>query len=100
MDRGRRNPGPETGPLQGEGGGGLALGRGDVAPRLIPAPIWPRSGSQAQAPGEPALHPMGVPLPKELGLLPSLWGKICQYLQGRESWDRRLDELNLLQQKR
>ncbi|XP_001362648.1 transient receptor potential cation channel subfamily V member 6 [Monodelphis domestica] len=43
---------------------------------------------------------MGVPLPKELGLLPSLWGKICQYLQGRESWDRRLDELNLLQQKR
>ncbi|XP_074049627.1 transient receptor potential cation channel subfamily V member 6-like isoform X2 [Macrotis lagotis] len=43
---------------------------------------------------------MGVPLPKELGLLPSLWGKICQYLQGREAWDRRLDELNLLQQKR
>ncbi|XP_032257166.1 transient receptor potential cation channel subfamily V member 6 [Phoca vitulina] len=84
----------ETGPLQGEGR--PALGGADVAPRLSPVGVWPRP----QPPKEPALHSMGLPLPKEKGLILCLWRKFCRWFQRQESWAQSRDEQNLQQQKR
>ncbi|KAF0872142.1 TRPV6 protein, partial [Crocuta crocuta] len=83
-----------TGPLQGEGR--PALGGADVAPRLSALGAWPRP----QPPKEPALHPMGLPLPKDKGFILCLWRKLCRWLQRRESWAQSRDEQNLQQQKR
>uniref|UniRef100_A0A8D1V9C9 Transient receptor potential cation channel subfamily V member 6 n=2 Tax=Sus scrofa TaxID=9823 RepID=A0A8D1V9C9_PIG len=83
-----------TGPLRGEGG--PALGAADVAPRLSPGWVWPGP----QPPKEPALHSMGLPLPKEKGLILCLWRKLCRWFQRQESWAQSQDEQNLLQQKR
>ncbi|XP_012520550.1 PREDICTED: transient receptor potential cation channel subfamily V member 6 [Propithecus coquereli] len=80
------------GPLQREDR--LAPGGGNVAPRLSPVRVRP------QPPKEPALHPMGLPLPKEKGLILCLWSKFCRWFQRRESWAQSRDEQNLLQQKR
>nr|XP_025710550.1 transient receptor potential cation channel subfamily V member 6 [Callorhinus ursinus] len=84
----------ETGPLQGEGR--PALGGADAAPRLSPVRVWP----PPQPPKEPALHSMGLPLPKEKGLILCLWRKFCRWFQRQESWAQSRDEQNLQQQKR
>uniref|UniRef100_A0A673SRT4 Transient receptor potential cation channel subfamily V member 6 n=1 Tax=Suricata suricatta TaxID=37032 RepID=A0A673SRT4_SURSU len=84
-----------TGPLQGEGR--PALEGADVAPRLSPLGAWPR---RPQPPKEPALHPMGLPLPKDKGFILCLWRKWCRWFQRRESWAQSRDEQNLQQQKR
>uniref|UniRef100_A0A8I3P620 Transient receptor potential cation channel subfamily V member 6 n=2 Tax=Canis lupus TaxID=9612 RepID=A0A8I3P620_CANLF len=83
-----------TGPLQGEGR--PALEGADVAPRLSPFGVWPRP----QPPKEPALRSMGLPLPKEKGLILCLWRKFCRWFQRQESWAQSRDEQNLQQQKR
>ncbi|XP_040858108.1 transient receptor potential cation channel subfamily V member 6 [Ochotona curzoniae] len=43
---------------------------------------------------------MGLPLPKEKGLILSLQRKLCRWFQRQESWVQSRDEQNLLQQKR
>lgn len=43
---------------------------------------------------------MGLPLPKEKGLILCLWRKLCRWFQRQESWAQSQDEQNLLQQKR
>ncbi|XP_006271860.2 transient receptor potential cation channel subfamily V member 6 isoform X1 [Alligator mississippiensis] len=43
---------------------------------------------------------MGMFLPGKHGLLLRLWSSLLRSLQGEKSWARRLDEINLLQQKR
>uniref|UniRef100_A0A8C0MWU3 Transient receptor potential cation channel subfamily V member 6 n=1 Tax=Canis lupus familiaris TaxID=9615 RepID=A0A8C0MWU3_CANLF len=83
-----------TGPLQGEGR--PALEGADVAPRLSPFGVWPRP----QPPKEPALRSMGLPLPKEKGLILCLWRKFCRWFQRQESRAQSRDEQNLQQQKR
>uniref|UniRef100_A0A8C9E3B3 Transient receptor potential cation channel subfamily V member 6 n=3 Tax=Phocoena TaxID=9741 RepID=A0A8C9E3B3_PHOSS len=67
------------------GEGGPALGAADVAPG---------------PPKEPALHSMGLPLPREKGHILCLWRKFRRWFQRQESWAQRRDEQNLLQQKR
>ncbi|KAM8815563.1 transient receptor potential cation channel subfamily V member 6 [Rhynchonycteris naso] len=82
------------GPLQGESR--PALGEADVAPRLSPVGLW----CPPQPHKEPALHNTGLVLPKRMGLLLSLWRKLCSWFQRQESWAQSRDEQNLLQQKR
>ncbi|KAM7120232.1 transient receptor potential cation channel subfamily V member 6 isoform 2-T2 [Molossus nigricans] len=82
------------GPLQGEGR--PALGEAKVAPRLSSVGVW----SPPQPYKEPALHRMGLPLPKKPGLIVCLWSKFCGWFQRQESWAQSRDEQNLLQQKR
>lgn len=82
------------GPLQGEGR--PALGETKGAPRLSSAGVW----SPPQPYKEPALHSMGLPLPKKPGLIVCLWSKFCGWFQRQESWAQSRDEQNLLQQKR
>uniref|UniRef100_A0A8C7C096 Transient receptor potential cation channel subfamily V member 6 n=1 Tax=Neovison vison TaxID=452646 RepID=A0A8C7C096_NEOVI len=65
-------------------------------PRLSPVGVWP----WPQPPKEPALHSMGLPLPKEKGLILCLWRKFCRWFQRQESWAQSRDEQNLQQQKR
>ncbi|XP_044102689.1 transient receptor potential cation channel subfamily V member 6 isoform X1 [Neovison vison] len=43
---------------------------------------------------------MGLPLPKEKGLILCLWRKFCRWFQRQESWAQSRDEQNLQQQKR
>nr|XP_028568260.1 transient receptor potential cation channel subfamily V member 6 isoform X2 [Podarcis muralis] len=43
---------------------------------------------------------MGMLLPGNRSFLLGLWAALRRRLQGEKSWDRRLDEINLLQQKR
>ncbi|XP_004629087.1 transient receptor potential cation channel subfamily V member 6 isoform X1 [Octodon degus] len=43
---------------------------------------------------------MGLPLPKEKGLILCLWNKFCRLFHRQDSWAQSRDELNLLQQKR
>uniref|UniRef100_A0A452RBN4 Transient receptor potential cation channel subfamily V member 6 n=1 Tax=Ursus americanus TaxID=9643 RepID=A0A452RBN4_URSAM len=43
---------------------------------------------------------MGLPLPKEKGLILCLWRKLCRWFQRQESWAQSRDEQNLQQQKR
>ncbi|XP_039388955.1 transient receptor potential cation channel subfamily V member 6-like isoform X1 [Mauremys reevesii] len=43
---------------------------------------------------------MGMFLPGEHGLLLGLWNSLLRRFQSEKSWTRRLDEINLLQQKR
>lgn len=82
------------GPLQGEGR--LAFGETDAAPRLSPVGVW----SPPQPHKEPAVHDMGLPLPKKTGPILCLWRKFCRWFQRQESWAQSRDEQNLLQQKR
>nr|XP_044626433.1 transient receptor potential cation channel subfamily V member 6 isoform X1 [Equus asinus] len=43
---------------------------------------------------------MGLPFPKEKGLILCLWRKFCRWFQRQESWAQSQDEQYLLQQKR
>ncbi|KAJ6653614.1 hypothetical protein lerEdw1_009048 [Lerista edwardsae] len=43
---------------------------------------------------------MGMLLPGDRGVLLGLWTALLSRLQGEKSWARKVDELNLLQQKR
>ncbi|EFB18073.1 hypothetical protein PANDA_013512, partial [Ailuropoda melanoleuca] len=43
---------------------------------------------------------MGLPLPKEKGLILCLWRKFCRWFQRQEPWAQSRDEQNLQQQKR
>ncbi|XP_053896914.1 transient receptor potential cation channel subfamily V member 6-like isoform X2 [Malaclemys terrapin pileata] len=43
---------------------------------------------------------MGMFLPEDHGLLLGLWNSLLRRFQSEKSWTRRLDEINLLQQKR
>uniref|UniRef100_A0ACB8ESR6 Uncharacterized protein n=1 Tax=Sphaerodactylus townsendi TaxID=933632 RepID=A0ACB8ESR6_9SAUR len=85
----------EAGPL----GSGRAQ-RPDVA-TAIPRSRRCRSGAAFHAQPAPRGPPpgMGMLLPGERGWLRRLCAALLRRLQGEKSWDRKLDELNLLQQK-